>query len=134
MRPQQILLRNLDGPEYHESAMQAVVERLTRAKLRRLIEDLGGKSEVARLIHVDRSRVSRWLVDEEPDPLNRAKLDALEFVMARLLQRFPPPTARKWLRGINAHLGNRRPVDLVARNRIAEVIAAIEQAELDSYA
>ena len=52
----------------------------------------------------------------------------------RLLQHFQPETARKWLAGTNAHLGNARPLDLIARNRFAEVIAAIEQADLDSYA
>jgi hypothetical protein len=109
-------------------------EPVTRAKLRRLIEQLGGQSAVARLLGVDRSRITRWLAGEEPDARNRAGLEALEFVLARLLQRFPPATARKWLTGTNAHLGNRRPLDFIGRNRIAEVIAAIEQADLDSYA
>jgi transcriptional regulator with XRE-family HTH domain len=107
---------------------------VTRVKLRRLAEELGGQSEVARLLRVDRSRISRWVRGEEPDPRNRARLDALEFVLGRLQQTFPPKTARKWLTGTNAHLGNRRPIDFLARNRVAEVIAAIEQAELDSYA
>ena len=109
-------------------------EQVTRAKLRWLIEELGGQSAVARLLGVDRSRITRWLAGEEPDARNRARLEGLEFVVARLLQRFPPATARKWLGGINAHLGNRRPLDFIDRNRIAEVIAAIEQADLDSYA
>jgi len=109
-------------------------ERLTRAKIRLLAEELGGQSEVARLLRVDRSRITRWLSGEEPDPRNKARLAGLEFVLARLRQRFPTETARKWLAGTNAHLGNRRPLDLIGRNRIAEVIAAIEQADLDSYA
>ena len=114
--------------------MQAVASRLTTGKLQRLVAELGGQSEVARVLGVHRSRISRWLGGEEPDPRNRAKLEGLEFVLARLRQSFSSPTARKWLSGVNAHLGNRRPLDLIARNRIAEVIAAIEQAELDSYA
>ncbi|MBI1872595.1 MAG: DUF2384 domain-containing protein [Acidobacteria bacterium] len=115
--------------------MQAVAtDRLTRAKLQRLAGDLGGQSEVARFLGVHRSQISRWLSGDEPDPKNKARLDALEFVLARLSQTFSPPTARKWLSGTNAHLGNRRPLDLIARNRVAEVIAAIEQADLDSYA
>ncbi len=114
--------------------MAVLQEPVTRAKLRRLIEQLGGQSAVARLLGVDRSRITRWLAGEEPDARNRAGLEALEFVLARLLQRFPPGTAHKWLTGTNAHLGNRRPLDLIGRNRIAEVIAAIEQADLDSYA
>ncbi|MBI3493112.1 MAG: DUF2384 domain-containing protein [Acidobacteria bacterium] len=114
--------------------MAVAIERLTRVKLRRIAEELGGQSEVARLLHVHRSRVSRWLAGDEPDPRNKAKLEALEFVLARLLQTFAPATVRKWLSATNAHLGHRRPLDLLARNRLSEVIAAIEQADLDSYA
>jgi transcriptional regulator with XRE-family HTH domain len=110
-------------------------EALRRLKIERLADELGGQSEVARLLGVDRSRVSRWLTSGSgPDPENLAKLDALEFVMARLLQVFPPETARKWLTSVNAHLGNRRPADLVAANRIAEVVGAIEQADTGAYA
>jgi transcriptional regulator with XRE-family HTH domain len=114
--------------------MATLQDRVTQAKLRRLAEALGGQSEIARILRVDRSRITRWLRGEEPDPRNQAKLDALEFVVARLLQHFRPESARKWLTGVNAHLSDQRPVDLIARNRIAEVLAAIEQAELDSYA
>lgn len=114
--------------------MLASQEQLTRVKLRHLADALGGQSAVARILRVDRSRITRWLGTEEPDAPNQAKLDALDFVVARLLQRFPPGTARKWLVGINAHLGDRRPIDLIAHNRVAEVISALEQDELGSYA
>jgi transcriptional regulator with XRE-family HTH domain len=109
-------------------------EQVTQVKLRRVAEAFGGQSEVARLLGVHRSRISRWLAGEEPDPRNKARLEALEFILARLLQTFAVSTARKWLSATNAHLGNRRPLELIARNRLAEVIAAIEQADLDSYA
>jgi hypothetical protein len=114
--------------------MAVAAAPLTGAKLQRVIEELGGQSAAARVLGVHRSRVTRWLAGDAPDSGNRAKLDALEFVLARLHQTFPPGTARKWLTGINAHLGHRRPLDLIASNRIAEVIAAIEQADVDSYA
>jgi uncharacterized protein (DUF2384 family) len=107
---------------------------LTRLKITRLAKDLGGQSEIARLLDVDRSRVSRWLASAEPDPANQTKLDALEFVMTRLLQVFEVDTARKWLTAVNAHLGHRRPVDLIVANRIAEVVGAIEQADTGAFA
>ena len=107
---------------------------LSKAKLRYVADTLGGQSEVARILRVDRSRVTRWLADEIPDPQNQAKLDALEFAISRLLQHYHPDTARKWLLGINAHLGHRRPIDLIGQNRVAEVIAAIEQDELGAFA
>ena len=111
--------------------MATAAPRLTEGKLHRVIAELGGQSPAARVLGVHRSRITRWLAGEAPDAGNRAKLDAVEFI---LRQTFPPSTARKWLLGINAHLGDRRPLDLIAANRIAEVIAAIEQADLDSYA
>ena len=107
---------------------------LTRLKISRLARDLGGQSAIARFLDVDRSRVSRWLTSAAPDPKNQTKLDALEFVMTRLLQVFEAETARKWVTAVNAHLGNRRPVDLIVANRIAEVIAAIEQADTGAFA
>jgi hypothetical protein len=118
---------------YHDVVTLAI-HRLTAVKLGRLVDELGGQSAVAQVLDVHRSRVSRWQAGEEPDPENLARLEGLEFVLARLRQKFPAPTARKWLTGLNAHLGNRRPVDFISRNRIAEVVAAIEQADLDSYA
>jgi hypothetical protein len=114
--------------------MQAVVARLTCVTLDRVIEALGGQGAVAQLLGVHRSRISRGQAGEAPAPGHQARLDGLEFVLTRLRQGFAPATARTWLTGINAHLGNCRPIDLIARNRIAEVIAAIEQADLDSCA
>jgi uncharacterized protein (DUF2384 family) len=107
---------------------------LPLAKLQRIVTDLGGQSAVADALGVHRSRVSRWLEGERPDPVNQARVEGLEFVLAQLGRRMPATTARKWLTGTNAHLGDRRPIDLVARNRVAEVIAAIEQTDLDSFA
>ena len=114
--------------------MAAPLPDLTRAKLQRLTNEFGGQSEVARLLDVDRSRVSRWLGGDEPDPINAARLEALEYVFARLLRAYKPSTAVKWLNGFNAHLGNRRPITLLRDGRVSEVIAAIEQHELGSYA
>ena len=114
--------------------MAVAAPDLTAAKLRRLIETFGGQSEVARLLRVDRSRVSRWLRGDEPDPKNMARLEALEYVLSRLLHTMHPSTARKWLRGFNAHLGNRQPLFLLERGRVADVLAALEQDELGSYA
>lgn len=129
-RPQlahHLVLRYLGG-------MATAAQRLTRFKLQRVVDVLGGQGDAARVLGVHRSRITRWLAGEEPDPRNRSKLEALEFVIARLLQAFPPPTARKWLTGVNAHLGDRQPLSLITRNRIAEVLAAIEQDDLGSYA
>ena len=114
--------------------MAVTAGTLTQIKLLHVVEAFGGQSEVARLLHVDRSRVSRWMAGDEPDPRNKARLEALEFVLSRLLQTMHLSTAKKWLRGFNAHLGNRQPIFLLARGRVADVLAALEQDELGSYA
>jgi hypothetical protein len=73
--------------------MAAPGAHLTLATLQRLTAEFGGQSEVARLLDVDRSRVSRWLRGDEPDPSNGAALEALEYVWTRLLHAYKPSTA-----------------------------------------
>ncbi|MSQ23555.1 MAG: hypothetical protein EXR58_03240 [Chloroflexi bacterium] len=105
-----------------------------REKVRAVSRDVGGQARLARLIGVSPSRVSRWLDDEEPDSENRRKVEGIEFVLSRLLGNWERETALKWLEGFNAHLGNRRPVDVLAYGRVAEVIQAIEADETGAYA
>jgi hypothetical protein len=45
-----------------------------------------------------------------------------------------PGSILKWLRGVNAHLDNRRPVDLIRQGSLSEVIAAIEAMKRGAYA
>ena len=104
-----------------------------RNKLGFLAVQFKSQGQLARLLEVDRSRISRWLKAETPDAENRTKVEALEFVLSRLTTFLSIETARKWLMGINAHLGDRRPIDLLRKRRVAEVIAAIEQFEGGSY-
>jgi transcriptional regulator with XRE-family HTH domain len=104
------------------------------ARLHALQEDVGSQAAVADLLDVHRSRVSRWLRGGQPDSANRAKVIGLEFVLSRLLEVYERDTALEWLRGFNAHLGNRRPIDLLREGRALEVAAAIEQAATGSYA
>lgn len=110
------------------------MEGRARQKLATLVADMGSQAQVARALDVDRSRVSRWLADEEPDRENLLKLEAVEFVLSRLQLTYQRSTALKWLYGLNAHLGNARPIDLLARGRVSEVLRAIEADETGAYA
>ncbi|MBI4729874.1 MAG: hypothetical protein HY775_10315 [Acidobacteria bacterium] len=105
-----------------------------REKLRAVARDLGSQAETARTLGVSPSRVSRWLRTEEPDRAGRRRVDGLEFVLARLGDLYERETALKWLQGLNAHLGHRRPADLIAAGRIAEVLRAIEAEDTGAYA
>src|SRR5438093_1797416 len=95
-----------------------------REKVRAVSKDLGGQAKLARLLGVSPSRVSRWLRTEEPDPENRRKVEAVEFVLSRLLDLYHPETALKWLEGFNAHLRNRRPIDVLATGHVEDVLRA----------
>jgi DNA-binding transcriptional regulator YdaS (Cro superfamily) len=105
-----------------------------REKVRAVSRDVGGQAKLARMLGVSPSRVSRWLRTEEPDAANRRKVEEIEFVLSRLLELYQRETALKWLEGFNAHLRNRRPIDVLARGRITEVLAAIEAEESLGYA
>lgn len=55
-------------------------------------------------------------------------------VFGRLLDLYEPATALKWLRGTNALLGNRRPIDVLAEGKWEEVWDALERERDGSYA
>lgn len=105
-----------------------------RQKLQAVTRDLGSQARVARLLGVSPSRVSRWLKAEQPDAENRRKLEGVEFVLSRLLDLYERDVAIDWLLGLNAQLGTRRPMDLLAAGRTAEVLLAIQADEAESYA
>ncbi len=109
------------------------MERRARQKLATLVADMGSQAQVARALDVDRSRVSRWLADEEPDRDNLLKLEAVEFVLSRLQATYRRSTALKWLYGFNAHLGDARPIDLLTHGRVSDVLRAIEADETGAY-
>lgn len=58
----------------------------------------------------------------------------LTYVFQRLLVIYEPQTALKWLVGINVHLGNRRPVDVLIEGNFNLVHAAIDAGIGGSYA
>jgi hypothetical protein len=104
-------------------------------RIEALVDDFGGRAQVARILQVNRSQVTRWLDGgQEPDPGNQRKVEATELAMARLLRLYDAATARLWLAGTNAHLANRRPMDLLARGRLADVLAAIDAEEGGTFA
>jgi len=105
------------------------------AELQSLAEGVGNQARVAELLDVDKSSVTRWLKKEDlPGPENEERITAIRYVMVRLSRLFKRETAMDWLLGVNAHLGNKRPIDLIKKGRATEVLAAIDQAEAGSYA
>jgi transcriptional regulator with XRE-family HTH domain len=106
----------------------------TSEKVRALTRDFRSSAELARMLGVNRSQVTRWLKGAGIDPLNAEKIDVLELVVASLQRLYEPEVIRPWLFGFNPHLGNRRPIDLVRKGRVEELLAAIRAERADSYA
>jgi transcriptional regulator with XRE-family HTH domain len=106
----------------------------TAVKIQALAEDLQTQSAVAELLGVSRSQITRWLRGAGIDPLNAERVDLLEFVLANLLRLYEPDAARAWLFGLNPHLGDRRPIDLVRMGRTEELLQAIRAERAGSFA
>src|SRR5437773_317100 len=95
----------------------------TTAKISALRRDFKTGAALADLLGVNRSQVTRWLRGAGIDPLNADKIDLLELVWSSARRLYAPEAARTWLFGLNPHLGDRRPIDLVRAGR-AEVLLA----------
>jgi hypothetical protein len=123
-------MKIITARKHHAEKLDTALGRL---ELKYLASHLGGQSKVAELLKVDRSSVSRWL-SREPAPSQLVRIGGLSLIFRRLLSVLQPETAMEWLYGINAHLANQKPIDLVREGRLAEVLAAIEQEDTLAYA
>ena len=106
----------------------------TARKIAILRDDFESAAWLADLLGVNRSQITRWLQGAGIDPLNAEKIDLLELVMASLLRLYTPEAARDWLLGLNPHLGDRRPIDLVRMGKLAELVRALRAERAESYA
>jgi transcriptional regulator with XRE-family HTH domain len=106
----------------------------TAEKVRALSRDFRSSAELASVLGVNRSQITRWLRGAGIDPLNAEKIDVLELVVASLLRLYEPEVIRPWLFGFNPHLGNRRPIDLVRKGKVEELLSAIRAERAGSFA
>jgi hypothetical protein len=97
----------------------------TAARVDALWANFGSAAQLAHLLGVSRSQVTRWLRGAGIDQLNAEKIDLLDLVWSSLLRLYDREAALAWLVGINPHLGDRRPTDLVRAGRIEELMRAI---------
>jgi transcriptional regulator with XRE-family HTH domain len=91
-------------------------------------------AEMARVLGVDRSRMSRWRQGEPPDQENAERLLALDTIVELLTGYLDERSIPKWLYGVNAQLRDRRPIDVIVSGRLSEVVAAIEAEKSGAYA
>lgn len=106
----------------------------TAEKVSVLSHDLHSARRLAELLGVSPAQVSRWRRGQGIDLANAERLDLLELVMASLLRIYPAEAAEAWLIGLNPHLGDRRPIDLIRAGRAREVIGALAAERGGSFA
>jgi transcriptional regulator with XRE-family HTH domain len=94
----------------------------------------GNQNQVAQILGVSRSRVSKWHKGENPDGINNEKLSGLNYLLTILLNHYLPQTAIKWLNANNVFIGGARPIDLIKGNDLDRVISAAKQDIAGSYA
>jgi transcriptional regulator with XRE-family HTH domain len=106
----------------------------TLRKVEALRADFRSAAQLADLLGVSRSQVTRWLRGAGIDPLNAEKVDLLELVWSNLLRLYDRDAALAWLFGINPLLGDRRPIDLIRTGRAEELMRAIRAERSDTFA
>lgn len=107
---------------------------IRRARYASVRPAFASDAEMAAALGADRSRAARWKAGAAMDAPRWASLQALDTVVGLLRGWLEPTTIPKWLRGVNAHLGNRRPLDVLRDGRLSEVVAAIEAEQSGAFA
>jgi transcriptional regulator with XRE-family HTH domain len=106
----------------------------TAAKVEALRADFRSAAQLADMLGVSRSQVTRWLRGSGIDPLNAEKVDLLELVWSNLLRLYERDAALAWLFGVNPTLHDARPIDLVRAGRAEDLMRAIRAERSDSFA
>lgn len=110
--------------------MSAITLRLDR------IQNQGGISgrEVAQLLQTTPQTVSRWRQGRvSPQPRALERLLKLDWLADQLGAVYAPEEARLWLFSPNAELDGMRPADLIADERIEEVLAIIDRMQSAAF-
>lgn len=114
---------------------RAPVKSLYAQRLEAARRGFPSDAKVAEVLGVNRSQVKRWREGRtEPGLENADRIAGLDVVVELLSGWLEPSVIEDWLWGMNAHLGDRRPVDLLRQGNLSDVIAAIEALKSGSYA
>jgi uncharacterized protein (DUF2384 family) len=97
----------------------------TAAKVASLAHYLGSQRRLAAALGVDPAQISRWQQGQLSDLRNAERVDVLELVLSELSRLYEPDVARRWLEGLNPHLGDRRPIDVVRSGRAEDLLQAL---------
>lgn len=110
--------------------MSAVAKRLDS------IRERGGITgrEVAQLLRTTPQTVSRWRQGRvSPHPGTLDRLLKLDWLADQLAAFYEPDEARLWLFSPHSELAGERPADLIAEDRMEEVLAVIDRLQSGAY-
>lgn len=94
----------------------------------------GSRAALAEWIGTHRSQITRAAGGQELGGEQGWRLSGLAAVVTALLAIYEPEAVSGWLQGNNPHLGNRRPLDVLAEGDLAPVMAAVQAARTGVYA
>ena len=89
---------------------------------------------IAEFAGIDRSRVTRFKQGKNLEPATDDLLEDVGITVTKLRGFLDDDLIPHWLRGINAHLAHRRPLDVIRTGRVSEVLAAIEAEKSGAFA
>ncbi len=90
--------------------------------------------EIAQLLETTPQTVSRWRTGRAtPRPRSLTPLLRLEWLASQLALVYPPDDARIWLFSPHRDLNGERPVDLIADDRMDEVLVIIDRLQSAAY-
>jgi uncharacterized protein (DUF2384 family) len=95
---------------------------------------LGSRAALAAWVGTHRSQITRAARGQELRGEEGWRLSALAAVVTALLAIYEPEAITGWLHGSNPHLGDRRPLDVLAQGDVAAVMTAVQAARTGAYA
>jgi len=95
---------------------------------------LGSRAALAEYIGAHRSQVTRAARGQEIGSLPGWRMAGLAAVIGALLEVYEPAVIGSWLRGINPHLNNRRPLDVLEQGDVAAVMQAVQADRTGAFA
>lgn len=94
----------------------------------------GNRARLAEWLGTHRSQITRAAQGQDLGGEEGWRLSGLAAVVTALLAIYEPEAVSGWLSGNNPHLGDRRPLDVLAAGDVAAVMAAVQAARTGAYA
>jgi hypothetical protein len=94
----------------------------------------GNRSALAAWVGTHRNQITRAAEGQEIGGDAGWLLSSLAAIVTTLLAIYEPEAVGGWLHGSNPHLGDRRPLDVLAEGDVSAVMAAVQAARTGAFA